>query len=162
MKTPKFPDALSKAHARRVAGGAAVMHPPTHIQMIPKPDKVQVITIRPDGSVVGLDHKRKGFNLRKLGKADIRRVTLIEWDEEEQAWEVMYQKPLDSGAGHVQPVRWGQEIAKRYGVDVAKLNGKPCEHTDMLHFDDYEDAVAFEVAVIQAAQLAGDTDKIFG
>lgn len=116
----------------------------------------QVITINPDGSIVGLDHKRKGFDLRTMGKARIERVTLLEWDEAAQAWEVFRTK-----RGRCRQ-RWGQDIATRYGVDYYKLNGRPGEHTDLLHFDDYEDAVAFEVAIIQAAQLAGDSEMIFG
>lgn len=143
----------------QAGGHLSLTHSRKHHMNSTTEKKKQVISIRPDGSIVGLDHKRKGFNLRKMGKASTKRVTLVEWDEEEQAWEVFYQRPL--AGGHSQPIPWGQKIAKECRIDIKSMGGRPCKFTDSVFFKDYEDGVAFEVAVIQAKQLQGKGGEIF-
>lgn len=49
----------------------------------------QVITISPEGEISGLQVKRgRGLLLTELGKAEVRRVSHIMWNEVAQAWQV--------------------------------------------------------------------------
>ena len=117
----------------------------------------QVITISTDGSIVGLDHKRKGLDLRQFGKAKTERATLIEWDEAKQAWFILW-----VADGQAVGLPWSDaEEFQRYGVDFTAHNGYPlsdeAEENPTIFFNDYEDAVTAEVAVIQAMQLRGDS-----
>ena len=117
----------------------------------------QIITIGPDGSLVGLDHKRKGLDLRQFGKADIQRATLIQWDGvTNQNWFIRW--VVD---GEAVDLPWSQcEEFGSVGLDCRDFGG--CfvpiggSHYPTAFFKDYEDAVAAEVAVIQARQLAGE------
>jgi hypothetical protein len=112
----------------------------------------QVITIKPDGSVFGLDHKRKGLSLRTLGRADTTRVTLIEWSEREQAWFIQWTEfPAAQGAGR----RWTYQTFNGALVNYSEFNGTPL-WGGVVYFYDYEDANAAEVAVIQALQKKGE------
>lgn len=117
---------------------------------------LQVITIKPDGSLCGLDHKKKGLDLRQFGKARIERVTLIEWDENEQGWEVFRTAP------NTLSKPWGAGLARELGVDPEKLLGRVLECKERVLFQEYEDAVKFEVALIQAMQVSGKGDQVFG
>jgi hypothetical protein len=117
----------------------------------------QVITITPSGELQGLDHKRKGLDLRAFGKAKTRRATLIEWEDALQMWFItwatdkeMPSKVWDSALFMSCGVRWGDY----HGVSMLDPH-------DVIFFDDYEDAVDAEVAVIQAMQLAGRTDCLY-
>lgn len=49
----------------------------------------QVITIKPDGSIEGLE-RRDGFDFKKLGKAEIQRTSEVEFDSEKQKWFVSF------------------------------------------------------------------------
>lgn len=121
---------------------------------------LQVISVDPEGNFYGLDHKRKGVDLRQFGTSKIQRVTLIEWNEDRQAWlinwteAVCFPPQVWSVSLFIDAeVRW----ESHRGVAVSSGSGD-----DIIIFTDYEDAVSAEVAVIQALQLAGDTDGIFG
>lgn len=120
----------------------------------------QVITIGPDGSIHGLCHKRgQGLDLRKLGKADIERITLIEWDAERQAWYIRWTTPERDAD---EQLEWDCETFRRSGVTPQDHGGfvhpgaVPDGHAEWtVFFIDYEDAVAAEVAVYQQLQIAG-------
>ena len=117
----------------------------------------QIITVGPDGSLFGLDHKKKGLKLKTLGKADTRRATMVEFSEEEQAWYIRWEnEALQRGKS-----LWCEDTFKESGVYYEDYKGyhKPCPlFSDLytpVYFEDYEDAVSAEVAVIQSLQTAG-------
>ena len=119
----------------------------------------QVISIAPDGSLHGLQHKKgKGVDLRQFGHAKIRRATLIEWQQDVQAWIVQYQEPIP-GTPESIPRSWGQEMAKECGVDPEEFGGRCCEFTDQIFFEDYDNAVLFEVAIFQKLQTSGKLSR---
>jgi hypothetical protein len=121
----------------------------------------QLITISPDGSLVGLDHKRKGLNLRQFGKAKTERATMIEWDEDNQGWFIFWTSPS------MPTDRWSSEllfdgylgvVSNGLGSVILPINGKAIDCREIenaLYFDDYEDAVEVEVALIQSMQREG-------
>lgn len=112
----------------------------------------QVITIRPDGSVFGLDHKRRGLQLRELGRAETTRVTLIEWSEKEQAWFIQW---TQFSEGQSTGGRWTYQRFHSAMVNYSQFNGTLL-WDGVVYFHDYEDAVAAEVAVVQALQKKGE------
>jgi hypothetical protein len=110
----------------------------------------QLITIGVGGSLTGLQMKKgAGLDLRKFGPAAIVRSTEIEWDEEQQKWFVHFLQGqrkdtvltrTDFHEYVVPPIH--------QTVGEAKLNGWKWQ--DAMLYSDYEDAVAAEVAAIQA------------
>jgi len=90
----------------------------------------QVISIAPDGSMHALK-QCNALDLRAFGRADIRRATLIEWDADLQAWFIRWCDP-----------RLGEGVWKH-------------EDGRVITFQEYEEAVAHEVATIQTMQRAG-------
>jgi hypothetical protein len=119
----------------------------------------QIITIRPDGSLFGLQHKRgKGVDLRKLGPASIRRETIIEWDEEHQAWFIGWTEETGRDAS-----MWDTEEFEEAGVSWTRFGGWVCHGylagswiSEVILFKDYEDAVEAEIAVVQSLQKRGE------
>lgn len=122
----------------------------------------QVITIRPDGSIVGLDHKKKGLDLRQFGKASIRRISVVEWDEDLQGWFVQFSEGPYAGrrlhSGDL--INLDRNLLLSY-VGRYVLVEREAYGAMPLIFSDYEDGVAMEVAVVQALQLAGRGQEIF-
>lgn len=117
----------------------------------------QVITIDPEGNMMGLDHKRKGLDLRQFGKAKTHRATLIKFDEDFQMWRISWSEDVEFPAQ-----LWTSETFMSCEVRWGAFNGiSMLEPYDVIFFQDYEDAVAAEVAVIQAMQLKGDTLGLF-
>lgn len=120
----------------------------------------QVISIAPDGSILSLQHKRgQGIDLRPLGRASIERITLIEWSEEKQAWFIEWTDPSRGVDGQA---KWDAETFEAAKLRAGDLGGfyhpsaEPDEYPEWcVFFEDYEDANAAEVAVVQALQLAG-------
>jgi len=113
----------------------------------------QLITIAPDGSISGLDFKRKGLDLRQFGHAATRRISEVEWDEERQKWRVVFL--MGGWAGDVATA----EHCVRVGLPLpgsATLADGAVKPKNMLMFTDYEDAVAFEITIVQAARLSGN------
>lgn len=111
---------------------------------------IQRITIRPDGSIAGLEHKN-GLPLRQFGKADIKRITLIEWDEEHQGWFIRW---FEREGGRP----WKLGLFSRCSIFlIPTYQARLCKTTrgTLPLFDHYEEAVAAEVAVIQALQALG-------
>ena len=98
----------------------------------------QLITVRPDGSLFGLKHKKgRGVDLTKFGKAKVKRVTLIEWDEDYQEWYIRW---ADSDE------RW----TTKFIMDSVLPHTKLPEGEEIAYFEDYDDAVETEILVIQS------------
>jgi hypothetical protein len=119
----------------------------------------QVITVRPDGSIFGLQHKRgQGIDLRKFGHAEVKRATIIEWDQHNQEWFIRWV----SEDALLHGLSWDYDTFKNAQVNYEDFQGQAvAELSDdegdfVVYFQDYEDAVAAEVAVIQAMQVAGE------
>lgn len=108
----------------------------------------QVITIAPDGSIHSLQHKRgQGLDLKQFGKARIKRATLITHNEDRQQWFIHWP---DSESGF-----WSPEVFEEAQVPFAEFNGVRASDDAPVFFDEYEDAVKAEIAVIQSKQLTG-------
>lgn len=108
--------------------------------------KTQVVSIAPDGTISGLDHKAHGLDLRKLaGPVSIKRVSEILWDEDLQAWTIRFMQGQFAGktarTGHLNVCHKNHSLAPS-----SSLTGP------VLTFADYDLAVAAEVDMIQAAQ----------
>lgn len=113
------------------------------------PTKTQVVTINPDGSVEGLQRKPgQGLDLRVLGTADIRRVSEIEFNCTTQKWFV-----------HVLLGRWaGAVLGTSHFMNHVKTipeGGSADWDAGTVEFDDYDKAVAAEVAFLDAVRLKG-------
>ena len=118
----------------------------------------QVITISTDGSISGLDHKRKGLDLREFGRAKTQRATLIEWQEHFQKWFIVWTDEMN-----IADKVWDSALFLDCEVQWESYNGQSMPYLyDVILFADYEDAVAAEVAVIQSMQLAGKAGVLFG
>lgn len=115
----------------------------------------QVVTIYPDGLASSLQYKRgKGLDLRVLGPVSIERVSLVTWDEVEQAWFIKFI------AGPRKGSEWDFEALNELsGGDFKGINpGLPSGKSDgnrRLYFEDYDEAVAVEIAVLDSDRLAG-------
>ncbi len=124
----------------------------------------QVITVAPDGTMSGLQRKRgRGVDLRKFGHATIERASEIAWNEDQQAWTVHV---LNRAA-----VRWmthtmGREhlgatlTGDNWYYAMYELSPRPPKGSvklpeGWLAFEDYDDAVAAEVAFLDALRLRG-------
>ena len=124
----------------------------------------QIITIQPDGTIVGLEHKKKGLNLRQFGKADIKRLTLIEWCDHFQMWHIQWTEDHKAAATHPS-LCWCKSQFAGAGVSWEDHAGLAVEDDGTpdctIYFEHYEDAVGAEVAVIQAMQESGQASEIF-
>lgn len=105
---------------------------------------MQVITIHQDGAVSGLQMKPgKGLSLKDLkGKARIDRVSLVEWDVDEQKWYVVFLK------GPFKGERLTDNHFARAGLSTGGTD-------EPLYFNEYEEGVDAEVRVIQGLMVAG-------
>lgn len=94
----------------------------------------QVITVTPDGEVSALRVKKgSGLDLRSLGSTvEVERVSEILWEEVAQKWFVKF-------------------VA---GPMAGKFIVKPGS-TATCYFDEYEDAVEAEIAVLNYVRLQG-------
>jgi hypothetical protein len=111
----------------------------------------QVITIGPDGSLSGLQHKRgQGVDLRQFGKAQIERASHIVWDEDYQAWLV----ELLTGPHAGKTLTWGLWRAVTGRADCPAALPSESEDSAIL-FADYEDGVLAEIAVLNALRVKG-------
>jgi hypothetical protein len=120
----------------------------------------QVITIDPAGGIHGMEHKKgQGVNLRQFGKANVKRATLIEWDEAAQAWAIKDFTPGTSTTDPTTGPPWTGNVFKEARVDPIQWAVRLPEgvaNADRWNapvlFDDYEEAVQAEVQVIQHRQ----------
>lgn len=119
----------------------------------------QVITIDKAGVMSGLQRKPgQGIDLRQFGKADIKRASLIEWNEHEQAWYIDVLQ--EAGRGIVTMAKWIEAgLTMRQLVELDFIDGMfgnaPPRQTDTILFPEYDDAVKAEIAYLDALRLAG-------
>jgi hypothetical protein len=112
----------------------------------------QVISVKTDGSIKGLQFKGKGIDLRDFGHAAIKRVTDIEWCETAQKWKIKFLQG-----------RLRDRYADRF---LCTFLAQGCDYTavdsdNLLLFNDYDSAVAMEVELIQAAVKGGKDFYVF-
>jgi len=110
--------------------------------------KTQLITVHPDGSLSGLQFKKGGVNLQKFGPARTVRISDVEWSEERQCWQIKFLLGTLVGT-YMRSVE-----ALDVGMSPANY-GAPDPRNGVFGFEDYDAAVAAEVAFIQAARLHG-------
>jgi hypothetical protein len=130
----------------------------------------QVITIGADGSVSGLQVKPgKGFDLRCLGKAEIKRASEVIWDANSQMWKVELREGAGVYCGRMLDmflaeeslgVDWWDLLGDTWVVTTTpiKLRNEPeydSKNELVLQFQDYDDAVKAEIAVLNGLRLQG-------
>lgn len=119
----------------------------------------QVITFRPDGSIDGLQFKGKGIDLRRFGSAKITRTTDILFDEASQKWTIKFLH--GTCTGQTAAVWHAQRFECMIELEAMFRPLRSDEPRDtVLAFEEYEQAVAVEVLLLQAARKAGLVDCI--
>jgi len=126
----------------------------------------QVITVGPDGSIEGLQHKKgQGVDLRALGdKARIERASEVMWSDDAQAWYVEFRagagqwagRKLDEGAV-LATGRSEQDPPFSYLRREWKNFAREWHAGDygVYLFAEYEDGVKAEIATLNALRLRG-------
>lgn len=116
----------------------------------------QVVTIHSNGSLSGLERK-KGFDLKSLGKAKKERVSEIVWDEDTQKWYVEFKKlhlsstlteSLYSAARHY---FFTNNLAEHFidpDLDYSAVGG-----SNLIYFENYDEAVKAEIMVLDYLRL---------
>jgi hypothetical protein len=112
----------------------------------------------------GLQRKPgQGIDLRQFGLAEIKRASLVEWDETEQAWFIDVLQ--DAGKGVVTLNGWLSAIGATYGSSppITLCDIAPSTITDArldwdkpILFGEYDDAVKVEIAYLDALRLRGE------
>jgi hypothetical protein len=112
----------------------------------------QVISVKTDGSLQGLQFKKNGIDLRQFGNAAIKRATDIEWCEDAQKWKIKFLQGRLKG-----------KYADRFlcaflaqGCDENKV-----DESGTLLFDEYDSAVSAEIEMIQSAVKSGKDFYVF-
>lgn len=110
----------------------------------------QLITVLPNGGVVGLEHKNGGIDLKQFGEAVVTRVTEIEWDTKRAGWYIRWSAYTKSHLKRwtVEEVRHSKS-AKHLGVII------PEDDSIVVLFKSYLHAVTVEIEVIQHLQKEG-------
>jgi hypothetical protein len=120
----------------------------------------QVITINDQGHISGLQVKPgRGFDLRQLGTASIKRASEIVWSETHQKWfvHIMSGKYTDTvvttGFCHMVGYDVLNDPDTSYKSDLYVIsteeNSEACSNLPFcIFFDNYEDAVTLEIAVL--------------
>lgn len=121
----------------------------------PKPVR-QVITINPLGGISGLQRKKgQGIDLTAFGKADVKRVSEILWHEEAtdcpRGWHIHFL--LGVRAGTLLTV--GAYKAHKH-LGLPPILNEDSHDDAIASFDDYDDAVKVEVAVLDNDRLMGN------
>jgi hypothetical protein len=112
----------------------------------------QQIVIDKLGRLSSLNFKRKGFNLRRLGRVSIRRCSDIIWNETWQAYYIILLVGRFSNSPVTKDLVFNLlGFPETYMARVSEVT--PGNYT--LLFDDYDDAVAVEVDVIQGMKAKG-------
>jgi len=122
----------------------------------------QVISISKDGVLSGLQHKPgKGLDLRTFGAAQIERASDILWDATIQRWTISVlqfkvlgpltacRSMLDKAVG---------EFAAEFLMSQPGRGFHPLTRNiadDVLTFEDYDDAVKVEIALLDGYRLQG-------
>ena len=109
----------------------------------------QLVIVDSVGGIRGLDHKRKGLDLKQFGVSLVRRETLIEWENSKMGWYIRWYNQKESKV-------WGLEEFKILEEELRTvLRTSNYVSSQMILFSDYEDAVNAEIAVIQRLQRSG-------
>jgi hypothetical protein len=121
----------------------------------------QIITVSPDGTVSGLQHKKgQGLDLRTLGgHAHIERASEVVWNDTIQAWFVEFRNGAGPYAGRVLTL----DLLAESGIDSETFLSGGLWHANpasqggsgALFFSDYDDGVRAEIAVLNRLRLAG-------
>lgn len=111
----------------------------------------QVIKITPDGAMHGLQKKPgQGIDLTQFGKARIERVTDIKFDPEEQKWFITFLR--GELKGKILDHSLYSEVTGNSVEDLAGV---------VIHFENYDLAVNFEVKFLDAARAQGLYPELF-
>lgn len=118
----------------------------------------QVITFKPDGTIEGLQFKSKGIDLRKFGRAKIERTSDIIFDEDSQKYSIKFLHGTIAG-------QTARLMHAKFFDCVPALEAMmgpfgDAEARTVLLFDEYDQAVAVEVLLIQSARVNGKGDTI--
>ena len=119
----------------------------------------QVITIDPLGNIETLKRKPgKGLDIAPLVKRQaIKRISLIEWSEEKQKWFIQFQLGTLRNKVLTDDLvlsLTGDELPYELREDMKGI------HAGTLYWDDYDDAVAVEVHVIEQARKHGNGHRV--
>lgn len=110
----------------------------------------QVITVQPDGTISGLQRKTgKGVDLRQFGQARIERVSEITWDEDRQRW------TINVISGPMVGTLLGWATWRGAGFTSIPKGCKVRTGSGLMTFEDYDDAVATEVAYLDMLRKRG-------
>lgn len=111
----------------------------------------QVITIDADGQISGLQRKRgQGLDLRQFGDAEIVRASEIIFNSEDQMWEIKFMVGTLAGRFLTHVL-----YAMILGTAVRFKAARP-----VMQFDDYDDAVKVEIAVLDAIRRGVAAPKL--
>lgn len=117
----------------------------------------QVVSIATDGTISTLQHKGgKGLDLRTLGVVDIQRASEVRWNEDEQAWYVVFCIGAGNYANWVLSTYFllsDENYDDLFQVDT--LSFRVHDISGILLFREYEDAVVAEIAVLDRLRLRG-------
>lgn len=112
-----------------------------------------LLTITPDGALRGLQKKPgKGIDVRKFlgGTATIVRSSLVEFCEKRQQWHLTFVS--GNFAGTV-----GQRALDAAKTPRAAFSARAEWAEEIPYWEDYDDAVAAEIVLIEALRLRGYT-----
>lgn len=116
----------------------------------------QVITINPLGGISGLQRKKgQGIDLTAFGTADVQRVSEILWHEETSEWPRGWHIHFLLGvrAGTIFTV--GDYKAHKH-LGLPSIINENAQDDATASFEDYDDAVKVEVAVLDNDRLMGN------
>jgi hypothetical protein len=114
----------------------------------------QVISFKADGSIKGLQLKAKGLDLRNFGNASIKRATEIEWWEDSQRWAIRFLQ------GKLKGTYATRYLCTVFNVDLDNRERLKVVKSVLL-FEDYDNAVAMEVELLQAMMKSGKESYVF-
>lgn len=111
----------------------------------------QVITVKPFGQMAGLQHKQgQGIDLRQFGTAEITRASEVLWDSTKQKWYVEFRGGEDNILNGVKLT--GKMFAHAGEICPFAIN------SDVMLFDEYDDAVRAEILYLNFARMRGIID----
>lgn len=114
----------------------------------------QVITIREDGSLAGLQRK-DGVDLTQLGEADVQRASEVLWDKSSQKWFVEFRSAKEeTGFTHVSLFLLGCAYGNDPIVGFDSFRDM-CNDSPPAYFTTYEAGVKAEIACLDYLRLNG-------
>lgn len=113
----------------------------------------------------GLQRKQgQGLDLRSFGNADIKRVSLVEWDQDQQRWYIIGQRGTMTDVQlSLIYVMNAFDMKERQAMRhvVSLIDSTRCvieTKTTPLYFDEYDDAVKVEIAFYDQCRKTGRKD----